>query len=316
MLSTTVFPFPHKARWSPIARAVLTTVGICLSAAPPAATAQSTPTSVFHALSFYAPTNGTLICTSGGVTVADSTAPPGCSAGLLKCQGWGDENSMPEGSPVQCVATPTNNHYVLSGWGHDCTSAGTSQTCSLTMDSDKTVSASFAPIVSGSGTTPAGPATLTLSGAGCALNGPPVFSQAPLTGGPAGYAFPFGQIAFKATGCTSGGTLNVSLALPSTPANAVLFKQINGQWAPWSATFRGNTVQFTVTDNNGDSTAAVTGDNDATPGEIDDPVLIALPIQTADAVAPVPSLSIGALALLTLLIAGLGRRRPVQRRGG
>ena len=67
-----------------------------------------------------------------------------------------------------------------------------------------------------------------------------------------------------------------------------------------------------MTDNNGSSTAQATGDNYPMAGNIDDPVLIALPVVTPPdppvvAVAtPVPTLSQWALIGLSVLLAMLG----------
>lgn len=266
------------------------------------------------ALTFTAPTNGSFVCASNGRTVTDTNAPPGCSAGLTKCQGWGDENILPAGSVVQCTATPASS-YALSRWGDDCSSSGAALTCTLTMDGNKKVSALFEkPATTSTGSTPGGDVTLGLSGAGCALNGAPVFSAAPATNAPVGYTFPFGQIAFKAQGCTSGGKLNVSLSLPSAPAaNTVLFKRIDDQWVRWPVSISGgNQVQYAVTDNTGTSTALTTGDNDPSPGNIDDPVLLAVPAPVVPSATPVPTLNTWALMVLGLLAAALGIHRMAR----
>ncbi|MPM59760.1 hypothetical protein SDC9_106606 [bioreactor metagenome] len=135
-----------------------------------------------------------------------------------------------------------------------------------------------------------------------------MFSPAPASGAPEGYRFPFGQIAFKATGCDARGTLNVALALPSAPpAGTKLFKQIDGQWIPWRASFEGSQLQYTVTDNDGSLTAQATGDNNPALGLIDDPVLVAvpLPVVVPPTATPVPTLGQGALLMLGLLLAGV-----------
>ncbi len=278
-------------------------------------------------LTYSAPINGSLICKSNNITAIDSNAPPGCQAGLVKCQGWGDPNFLPDGSAVQCVATPASN-YVLRGWGDDCSAAGSSPTCAFTMNSAKKVSALFAPIVlTGSGSTAGGQVTLDIAGAGCVLDGAPAYAPAPASGAPAGYTFPFGQIGFTATACNGGGTLNVTLTLPSAPANAVLLKLVDGQWKPWAATFNGSSVQYAVTDNDGSSSAQATGDNNPAAGNIDDPVLVAVPIPVVvppvqppveppvppPVATPVPALSTWAIALLTLLAGIWGAMRMGRR---
>ena len=94
-----------------------------------------------------------------------------------------------------------------------------------------------------------------------------------------------------------------------------LYKQIDGKWLEWAATFNGTTVQFKVTDNNGSSTAKLTGDNDPTPGSIDDPIMIASPQAMAATPTAVPTLSQWALMGLSMLVAffgvGVVRRRSV-----
>ena len=94
-----------------------------------------------------------------------------------------------------------------------------------------------------------------------------------------------------------------------------LCKQIDGKWLEWAATFNGTTVQFKVTDNNGSSTANLTGDNDPTPGSIDDPIMIASPQAMAATPTAVPTLSQWALVGLSMLVAffgvGVVRRRSV-----
>ena len=164
--------------------------------------------------------------------------------------------------------------------------------------------------------TPNGDVTITIDGAECGFNGSPSVGAAPASDTPSGSAFPYGQIAFKADGCTSGGTTTVSLLLPkSVEPGTKLYKQIDGKWLEWAATFNGTTVQFKVTDNNGSSTAKLTGDNDPTPGSIDDPIMIASPQAMAATPTAVPTLSQWALMGLSMLVAffgvGVVRRRSV-----
>ncbi len=80
----------------------------------------------------------------------------------------------------------------------------------------------------------AGTVAMHLSGADCGFDGMPTNAAAPSSGAPPGFGFPYGQIAFKATGCTNGGTLRVALTLPrQVPPGAVLYKLVDGQWLPW-----------------------------------------------------------------------------------
>jgi len=151
----------------------------------------------------------------------------------------------------------------------------------------------------------AGTVAMHLSGADCGFDGMPTNAAAPSSGAPPGFGFPYGQIAFKATGCTNGGTLRVALTLPrQVPPGAVLYKLVDGQWQPWDASVNGTNIGFAVTDNDGSSTARVTGDNDPAPGSIDDPIMIAVPAASATP-ATVPATGPGSLALLSLAIAGL-----------
>lgn len=151
----------------------------------------------------------------------------------------------------------------------------------------------------------AGTVAMHLSGADCGFDGMPTNAAAPSSGAPPGFGFPYGQIAFKATGCTNGGTLRVALTLPrQVPPGAVLYKLVDGQWLPWDASVNGANIGFAVTDNDGSSTARATGDNDPAPGSIDDPIMIAVPAASATP-ATVPATGPGSLALLSLAIAGL-----------
>lgn len=52
--------------------------------------------------------------------------------------------AFPPGSSVTLTAIPLTGYY-FSGWGGDCLSNGTSPTCTLTMNSSKTVTAAFSP---------------------------------------------------------------------------------------------------------------------------------------------------------------------------
>ena len=160
---------------------------------------------------------------------------------------------------------------------------------------------------------PEGELVMHLSGADCGFEGMPTKGAPPPTGLPSGFGFPYGQIAFQAGGCTSGGTLRVALTLPKdVPAGTQLYKLINGQWLKWDAQVSGADIVFSVTDNDGNSTAQTTGDNDPAPGRIDDPIMVAVPLLPATPAA-VPALGHWSLTLLSLLFAGLlagGWRAP------
>ncbi len=155
--------------------------------------------------------------------------------------------------------------------------------------------------------TPNGDVLLVLSGAGCGFNGLPSHASAPTKDAPAQAQFPYGQIAFKADDCAVGGSTQVSLTLPKAmKPGSKLYKLLDGQWREWPATISGTSVQFSVTDNDGSSTASATGDSDARAGNIDDPFMLAEPAATvAIEATPVPTLAHWMLALLSLLLAGL-----------
>ena len=223
--------------------------------------------------------HGTVQCTSASVPVSDGQI-------------------LDHFSSVQCTATPDANH-ALGQWAGACSGTGT---CTIAIDGAKTIGATFV-LVSGTTTTPAGNVALGLSGAGCTITSGPTYAAAPTTGGPVGYSFPYGQIGFTASGCASGSTLQMSLTLPANaPANAQMFKWTGNAWTPWTATFNGTGVTFSVIDNDGTSSATATGDNDPTAGNVSDPVLIAVPMAAPVAAAPVPTLSQWALWGLSLLL--------------
>lgn len=269
------------------------------------------------------------VAASGGgrvnTDVASSAAPAGqpvqqcatsCTASYLVNE---VQASVPT---VTLLAELTAPNQVFLGWSGDACNGSTATTCTVTMDTARSVSAKFTGTAA-AGTTPSGTATLDISGTSCVFEGTPVFSPAPVNGGPVGgYTYPYGQVAFTASRCPSGGTLDVSLTLPTdAPANAVLFKLVGGNWVKWNGTISGKSVRFAVKDSNNASAndAATTGDNDPTPGVIDDPVLIAVPAPVvALSATPVPTLSQWALMLLSSVLAGcaaLGLRRKQQRLG-
>jgi uncharacterized repeat protein (TIGR02543 family) len=74
------------------------------------------------------PTNGTVTSSPAGIN---------CSSGGSTCSA-----SFTSGSTVTLTATPSTG-YTFAGWTGDCSSCGTSTTCSINMDADKTCSANF-----------------------------------------------------------------------------------------------------------------------------------------------------------------------------
>lgn len=266
---------------------------------------------------------------SGGGVVSATAGPAptnaeeliancGAAAGSAQCSAnYAEANPS---SKVTLTATAADG-YRFAGWSGSC--SGTAPTCEVTMDASKSAVANFSKST-GSALTPAGDLVgIELSNSTCSLlPGHPVISAAPVIGAPDAHTFPFGQLAFTATGCQVGAPATITLTLPASaalPANAKMFKMVGQQWVPWSAEFTSNSVQFSVTDSTSAASAATTGDNDPTPGVISDPVLIAVPAVAPPVVTnatPVPTLSQWALMLLGTLLAGLtlpALRRNKQR---
>ena len=110
-----------------------------------------------------------------------------------------------------------------------------------------------------------------------------------------------------------GSVLALSVTLPKAlPAGTRMYKWLDGQWVEWKqANIKGTSVQFAVKDNDGTSTATLTGDTNREGGSIDDPFLLAAPLPVA---APVPTLSHWALLVLSVLAAGLGMGAQWRRR--
>lgn len=209
------------------------------------------------------------------------------------------------------TATPAPG-YRFAGWSGDC--GATSGACTLGMTANRSVTAKFVwhahtGAVDGQST------TATLDPASSCEFADARFEAA---GTPAGLQLPYGQFSFRAINCTPGAPLTVTLKLPETiPPGAQLRKFITGQgWVVWPATIVGDTLSYQVRDAELPAeTGASTGDGNATPGVIDDPVALALPA-AAGAVTPVPSLSHGALLLLALALfaATLHQRQRTARR--
>lgn len=82
------------------------------------------------------PVNVGLTISSGG-SVASS--PNGISCGST-CS-----SSFPKNSTIVLTESPSSSYWQFSGWGGDCSFAGKSKTCTLNIDAQKNVSASFTP---------------------------------------------------------------------------------------------------------------------------------------------------------------------------
>ncbi|CAB5694794.1 IPT/TIG domain [Delftia tsuruhatensis] len=155
---------------------------------------------------------------------------------------------------------------------------------------------------------PRGQVQMRITGADCSFEGTPSAGTIHSSDVPPGFEAPYGQIAFQASGCTSGGVLRVALTLPEKPApGSAIYKQVGGRWVKWAASMDGANLEFSVTDNTGSSTAEATGDNDPAPGRIDDPIMVAIALAPA-APAPIPSLGLWALVLLSMALGGLAVR--------
>lgn len=123
---------------------------------------------------------------------------------------------------------------------------------------------------------------------------------------PAGYAYPYPAVDFKAEQCAMNSDLTVTLTFAGTvPANAVLLKYEAMATPPWQrftpSSIIGNQVTYTIRDG-----GALDGDK-AVNGEFIDPVILAAP--PAAGAQGIPTLSEWALALLTALLGLLGWRQ-------
>ena len=174
-----------------------------------------------------------------------------------------------------------------------------------------TVSRSFqvlATQVSGTVAGMTGQATATLTGAGCSFVLSADTGFAPPATLPPGMSAPHDAFQFRATGCT-GGSATITLQFPEALPQGTQFWKFgpatagaaSSTWFPWTgATLSPDrmTVVYTVADDGpGDSETA-------TPQAIADPFLMALPL--GGGALGIPTLGAWALALLSLVLAGLG----------
>ena len=261
--------------------------------------------------------NGNGACSLTNVTAAKSvtasftlnTYPITASAnpaagGSVACT----PNPAPHGSAAGCNAS-ANPGYTFTGWSGDC--SGSSPSCSLpNVTAPKSVTASFAPVTTFTGTTvppsgTGGPATAQFTGGGPACRfdlASTAFVAAP-SAPPPGQLLPQGMFQFKLIGCEATPvTMRIDWPKPVSgltkwgPASA---GAPLSYFAPDNLSVSGNTSTFTVIDGQ-------KGDDDwAVNGTIVDPVG---PTASA-AVAPIPTLGQWALMLLGLLAVGLGMHR-------
>lgn len=249
-------------------------------------------------------------------TQVSVTGPGAVSAnpvGIANCTATGGSCTMSTFSTdpsITLTATPDAGQGFV-GWGGAC--AGANPVCVVPSGVAQSVSASFASS-SATLTTPGGNVGLQLAGSNCVLAGTP--QTAPATPLPAGTVYPFGPIGFQAVNCTPGGSVTLTLTLPgAVPAGATLLKYVGNQWVEWPFVAQGpNTLAFTVTDaQSAGQVGAATGDLNAAPGVIDDPVVLAVPAASAEPV-PVPLLGPVGLWLMSLLVAVAGGACTLRRR--
>ena len=237
------------------------------------------------------------------VTVSVAVTPPGVANANPMVVQVGDGSAICSmnvraGQPMSCNLTPTTagtKTLIATNFGDSIAFAGS-------------VSPGVSHTVTGGGSTFIGPTiapgvngavTLSGGGAGCILVNP-AFIAAPLSP-PEGTSFPFGLFDFSTAGCTAGGTITVQIvysqALPAgtqywkfgpTPGNPPHWYLMPG------ATVNGTTVNFSIQDGQ-------IGDDDLTAnGNIVDQG------GPGASSASIPTLSDAALALLALILFGLG----------
>lgn len=253
-----------------------------------------------------------LVSFTTSVSVTGSGKVDSSPAGISNCTPSGGTcalGSMPGEPAITLTATPNAGHDFVQ-WGGACASAGSSSTCNLPAATAQSATALFTRTIATQSTT-GGTVNLQIAGSSC------VFSttnngSAP---SPAGYNLPYGQIGFRATGCSPGGATTVTLTFPaSLPAGATLLKYTGSTWVTWTTAPAGaNSLTFTVTDaQTAGAVGASTGDLNAAAGIIDDPVALAVPIPPGSATA-IPTLQTWAL-LLTSILAMAGGGWYLRRR--
>lgn len=140
-------------------------------------------------------------------TVTLTTATGGTGAGTITCNGGTCNPSYPSGTALTIVASPSATS-LFGGWGGACASAGTATTCSLTINANSTVSATFnlptlAVALAGTGSVTSSPAGINC-GATCTAS----FNKGTsvtLTAAGAGFS------GWSGGGCSGTGTCVVTL---------------------------------------------------------------------------------------------------------
>lgn len=224
--------------------------------------------------------------------IGTQVLPPG--AGTVSCT----NNPVNHGDSTLCTYT-TNPGYTFMNWSGDCSGA----TCNIAaVTSPKSVAANFSS-QSQTISTPRGNVVLAVGGTWGITSTNQTPAATPL---PSDSSYPYGQMGFRAAG-PAGGSLTVTLTFPSPiPAGSKLLKYTGSAWVEWPTTSAGpNALSFTVSDaQNLGSTGAATGDLNATPGIIDDPVALAAPLGAG--AAAIPALSQWALIGLSSLVGVFG----------
>jgi uncharacterized repeat protein (TIGR02543 family) len=212
--------------------------------------------------------------------------------------------------------------YTFAGWNTAADGSGTAYTvgatftmpaANTTLYAHWTINTSYtAPSATGTGTITA---SFTGGGAGCGYT---VSQFIPLTGNaaspPAGSAplnvsFPEGLFDFKVSGCTPGSTLNFTITYPQPLLPGMQYwkygptsTNTTPHWYALPAVVSGNVVTFSITDGG-------LGDDDFALGPNGTVVDQGGP---AGVLIPVPALSEWVLALLALLMVGLGLRQGLR----
>lgn len=247
---------------------------------------------------------------SYNISASPSPAEAATHGGSVTCT----PNPVEFDNTVACQATPEPD-YILSSWADDCSHTDSSaSTCTLSnVTEDKTVSAQFIQVqtsfigtTSPSDGTTAGTATASFSGGGatCRVDANnTAFVTAPETL-PQGQTMPHGMLDFKLLGCDTT-PVTVTIIWPDEVQGLTKWGKASANatssshFAPSDLFVNGRTTAFTVQDGQ-------LGDDDWTiNGEIVDPVGATVQAALPQTI-PVPTLGHLALALLSLMAAGLG----------
>lgn len=232
-----------------------------------------------------------------GINACNANSGAGCQAAYAVNAG-----------SVQLTAALSPGQAVV--WGGACTAESVdSLRAAVTMDGDKSCTATF---VTRSISWLGGGVSISGGGAVCSLvNTTGLVPLTSVAAAPPSYlTFPEGLFALQAEGC-DGTPLTVTVTFPAAfPAGAQIWKYgpaSAGAGSTWfklsGASINGRTLTYQITDNG-------VGDSEPAVGTIVDPVGVAVLVPAA----PIPALGQWALALLGLLLAGLGLGRLSRQR--